>query len=95
MCIKPLRRLLKSYYRKDIPIMAWSPCLIQLFHDIKWNVTSAPILTLFDPDKPTFLKTDWSSEGMGWILMQPFYDEESIEAMQLLKTDGTCNFDLT
>ena len=35
------------------------------------QVTVSPVLARFDPLKPTFLKTDWSAEGMGWILMQP------------------------
>ena len=69
--------------------------MIQLFQDLKQNVTSAPILAQFDPDTPISLKTDWSTEGMGWILMQPSCNKEYIQAMQLLKTTGKCNFDLT
>ena len=61
---------------------------------MKGNVTSAPILTRFNPDKPTFLKTDWSAEVMGWILMKPFGYKESIKAIPLLKTNGKYNFDL-
>ena len=86
---------MKLYYRKDIPVMAGSPRLIQLFQYLKQNVTSAPVLSRFDPDKPTFLKTDWSAEGIWWILMKPACDKESIQAMQLLKTTGKCNIDLT
>ena len=35
------------------------------------------MLARFDPDKPVFLKTDYSAEGMGWILMHPATDPES------------------
>ena len=33
--LKPLRRLVKSYYRKPIPTLDWSPELIKLFSDLK------------------------------------------------------------
>ena len=65
MRIKPLRRLLKLYFRQDIPLIAWSPSLLQLFQDIKTCITSSPVLARYDHDKPVFLKTDWSAEGMG------------------------------
>ena len=32
---------------------------------------------------------------MGWILMQPSDDAESITATKLLKTTGECKFDLS
>ena len=79
MRLKILRKLLKLYYGKDIPVMAWSPRLIKLFQDLKQSVTSAPILARFGPDKPTLLITDWSAEGMGWILMQPFCNENPLK----------------
>ena len=51
--------------------MAWNPQLITLFYELKHGVTSSPVLTRFDPDKPTFLKADWIPEGMVWIMIQP------------------------
>ena len=69
MRIKPLRRLLKAYFREPIPTMTWSPNLMLLYQDIKDQITSSPIFAWYDPAKPTFLKTDWSAEGMGWILI--------------------------
>ena len=95
MRIKPLRRLLKQYFRTKIPLMSWTPSLIELFHDIKLSVTSSPLLSRFDASKPTFLKTDWSSKGMGFILMQPANDDESTNAIKELHANGTCLFDLT
>ena len=93
--IKPLRKLLQTYFRSPIPIMAWSPSLIELFEDLKICITSSPILNRFDPTKPFFLKTDWSSYGMGYILMQPAQDSKSVAATQLLKESEKCIFDLT
>ena len=75
--------------------MAWSPALIQWFEDIKTYITSLPVLDRYDPDKPTFLKTDWSAEGMGFILMHPADDEVYTKSTaQLLKTEE-CLFNTT
>ena len=75
---------MKIIYHKPIAIIAWTPELVTLFHRLKVGVTSSPLLTIFDPDKPTFLKADWSAEGMGWILMQPADDNESQHTMKTL-----------
>ena len=75
--------------------MAWSPALIELFDDIKVCITSSPVLARYDPSKPTFLETDWSAEDMGWIIMQPVCDAESIAATAHLNSTGECKFDLT
>ena len=59
--MKPLRKLCKKYFRKRIPSPEWSPKLIQLFEDLKRCITSSPVLARYNPNKPTFLKTDWSA----------------------------------
>ena len=46
----------------------------------------------FDPGKPTFLKTDWSDKGIGWVLIQPADNDESVAAIKLLLKAGECNF---
>ena len=89
--LKPLRSLVKSYYRKLIP--TWTKALIQLFEDLKLCITSLPILARFDSTKPTFLKTDWSSKGMGWIIMQSVDNEEPVKATKQLLQKGICLFD--
>ena len=76
--LKSLRALVKQFYRKPIPTESWSPELVKLFSDLKICITSSPILARFDTTRPTFLKTDGSSEGMGWILIQPADDEELV-----------------
>ena len=62
--------------------------------ELKVCITSLHVLARFDPDKPTFLKTDWSSEGMVLILIQPSDDAESVAAEKLLRTTGEYYFDI-
>ena len=69
--IKPLRILQRKYHRKVIPLSLWTTELRELFHLCKTNLTTSPVLARFDSNKPTFLKTDWSAEGMEYILLQP------------------------
>ena len=63
--LKPLRALVKQSYLKEILSIAWTPVLVKLFADLKGCITSAPVLSRFDTTILAFLKTDWSSEGMG------------------------------
>ena len=58
-------------------------------------ITSVPVLARFDTTRPTFLKTDWSSEGMGWILMQPSNENETQAASKQLLVSGEYLFDLS
>jgi hypothetical protein len=93
--IKPLRTLERKYRRTNIPLMAWSPDLITLFNEVKVMVTSSPVLARYNPKLPTFLKTDWSALGMGWILMQPDDSKESLSALETLNSTGEVLFDVT
>ena len=93
--LKPLRALERKYRRKKIPPEAWTSDLRTLFNDFKELIISSPLLARYNPEKPTFLKTDWSAHGMGWILCQPDDDPHSTEATKILQKTGTCNFDLT
>jgi hypothetical protein len=93
--VKPLRRLERQYHRKPIPTPDWTPPLIALWDELKLAITSSPCLARYDSSKPCFLKTDWSALGMGWILMQPDDSPVSVRALQRLRTDGICDFDIT
>lgn len=77
-----------------IHIIAWSPERITLFEELKVILTSLLVLARFDPEKPTFIKTDWVAEGIRWILIQPADDTESTKATKLLLETGECLFDL-
>ena len=85
----------RKYRRKAIPKEAWSYELKTLFYDLKELIISSPLLACYDPSKPTFLKTDWSAHGMGYILCQPDDSPESSAAITTLQSNGTCLFDLT
>jgi len=76
-------------------MIAWTPEFIKLFEELNFSATSSPIIARFDPNKPTFLRTDSSAEGMGWILMQPADDADLQKASALLKKTGECLFDLS
>ena len=58
-------------------------------------ITYVPVLPRFDTTLPTFLKIEWSSECMGWILMQPANDNESQAASKKLVASGEYLFDLS
>ena len=62
--MKPLPKFLNIFYRKPIAIMAWTQELVTLFHKLKFGGNYSPVVTIFEPDKPTILNTDWSTEGM-------------------------------
>ena len=75
--------------------MALTSQLITLISELQHGVTSSPVLTQFDYDKPTLLKTYFSSEVMGRNLTQPVTDKESHHASTLYKDTRTCLFDLS
>ena len=93
--IKPLRRLQRLYHRQDLQLLAWSPQLINGFENCKKNLVTSPLLLRYDSSKPTFLKTDWSAGGMGYILMQPDNAPESIATIKYLESTGEYLFGLT
>ena len=65
-------------------MMVGTPDLISLFEELKVTITSSPVLARCDSPKPTFLKTDWSVEGMGLILMKPSDDIEFTKVTKAL-----------
>ena len=54
--MKPLLKFLKQFYRNPVPLMGWTPALVELFDELKKGVTSSLVLAIFDPNKPTFFK---------------------------------------
>ena len=75
--------------------MALTSQLITLISELQHGVTSSPVLTQFDYDKPTLLKTYFSSEVMGWNLTQPVTDKESHHASTVFKDTRNFLFDLS
>ena len=93
--ITPLRRLQRLYHRQILALLACSPQFIDVFENCKTNLVTSPLLFRYDSSKLTFLKTDWSAGGMGYILIQPDNSPASIAAIKLLESIGECLFDLT
>jgi hypothetical protein len=65
-----------------------------LYDDIKARILSAPILQRADIKKRFYLKTDFSSKGLGFALCQPDDSENALAAMKREDTGGPCEFDL-
>ena len=61
----PLRPLLSTKNK-----FLWSSNHEQALHNIKKTLTTAPVLSYFDANKPTCLSTDASRQGLGFILQQ-------------------------
>jgi hypothetical protein len=61
--------------RKDQPFV-WSEACQNAFQFIKQQVTSAPVLRHFDPDRQAILETDASDYVTGGVLSQ--YDDEHV-----------------
>lgn len=55
--------------RKDTPF-SWTPDGESSFQQLKFLLTSGPILRHFDPTAPTELQTDASGVGVGAVLVQ-------------------------
>ena len=91
--IQPLRSLERHHRRKPIPPSAWTAPLRHCWEQAKLSVLRDPLLRRFDPGLPSFLKTDWSARGMGFILMQPADDDASRAALETLRTTGVVEFD--
>ena len=93
--IIPLHKLQRTFHRQPIPILSWNPTLINLFNDYKNYLVTSPLLLRYDSSKPAFPKTDWSADGMGYILTQVDDLPQSVAAIQLLKDKGEYTFDLS
>ena len=62
---KPLRDIIK----KDVDFV-WEQPQIDSFDKIKNLITSAPVLSFYDPKKPVSLQVDASSVGVGACMLQ-------------------------
>ena len=80
--IKPPRRLQCLYHRQTLPLLAWSPQLIEVFNNYKTNLIILPLLLRYDSSKTSFFKTDWSTGDMWYILIQPENSPESVAAIK-------------
>eukprot|EP00957_Ditylum_brightwellii_P133689 10193058-Ditylum_brightwellii.AAC.1 len=61
---------------------------VAAYEDIKAHIISKPILQRANPRKQFYLKTDFSSNGLGFGLCQPSDDNISIDAMKQEEEGG-------
>ena len=83
MRIIPLRELIKShpleYKFKEDDV---SPECKKIYINIKTALLQKPILQRADAKKRFYLKTDFSSKGLGFELCQPDDSPDATEAMK-------------
>lgn len=60
---------LSEMIKKDVPFR-WGPSQRAAFDFLKQALISAPVLAIFDPDKPIAVHTDASDYAVGAVLMQ-------------------------
>ena len=75
--------------------MSLIPSLIKFFCSCKSNLVTSHLLLRYDSSRPRFLKTDWSADGMGYILMQPDDSLYSLAAINHLAAIGEFLFDMS
>lgn len=63
--LEPIRKLT----RKDSEFILTNACA-KSFQEVKHNLTSAPVLAYFNPEKELTLQVDSSKDGLGAVLMQ-------------------------
>jgi len=68
--VEPLTRLT----RKNVP-WEWEDSQQRAFSTIKNKLTTRPVLSIFDPNRPTEVHTDASAIDVGAILLQQIEDK--------------------
>ena len=77
----PLRSLIKGEYTDSIADH-WTPQAESARNDLKEAILLDPCIQRFDYRKLVVLRTDFSSFGFGYVLLQPGNDEASVRAAQ-------------
>ena len=68
---KPIMDLISETDKKDPKEkIEWTPECQKVFEKIKTQITSPPVLAIFNPDHKTYLQTDASSYAIGAVLSQ-------------------------
>ena len=62
--------------------------------DIKKALLADPLLRWADTNKRIYLRTDFSSFGFGFVVLQPADDKISQDAMIREQAGGLCEFDV-
>ena len=73
----------------------WTPAHSNLLEALKSEILSGPVLARPDAERRFYVKTDWSKDGIGAVLLQASTDTEAIEAEASEAAGGHCLFDRT
>ena len=65
----------------------------ELLQKLKDDIISGPMLARPDPARRFYIKTDWSKDGMGAVLLQAENSEEARDAEDRERAGGKCEFD--
>ena len=91
----PLRKIVKEYnYPDKLTGSMYGKLEQDTFEYLRDAVLEYPILVRANPEKRFYLKTDFSSLGMGYVLCQPDDSEEALQAMRDEDAGGKCQFDI-
>jgi hypothetical protein len=92
--IRPLRQTIADYTldHQFSPEEFNEEC-VKVFEDIRDHIMVKPILQRANIRKRFYLKTDFSSLGLGFALCQPDDADESIAAMKRENEGGECKFE--
>jgi hypothetical protein len=90
-----IARPLNDLTKKDVPFI-WSPICNEAFEKLKKLVTSAPVLSLPDMERPYLLETDASNYAYGAILSQKQKDDRwhPVAFMSKSMTPAERNYDV-
>ena len=61
-----------------------------MLDNLKQSIVSGPVLACPDPDQWFYLKTDWSKNGMGAVMLQVERTPKALEAEKLEKEGAKC-----
>ncbi len=81
MRAEPLCRIYKQEYTEPVAAY-WTPEAEGAWEDLKEAIVSDPCIQPFDYRKLCVLRTNFSSQGFGYVLLQPANDAASTRAAQ-------------
>jgi hypothetical protein len=73
----PLHRLTEGTPKKSDKV-DWSPQCEEAFQELKAKLGSAPVLQMYDANKPIVIETDASDFTIGAVLQQPSQEDPKV-----------------
>jgi hypothetical protein len=66
-----------------------------ILQQLKRDILDGPMMKCPDPNRRYYLKTDWSAEAQGAVLLQAGCSKEEEDTMMREVAGGNCEFDKT